>query len=317
MSEVLLAERKAAVLAPSQLACLSKLPTINLTAGCAHECVYCYAGSYSQNPGPGRITLYANTLEKLRSELPRKRKRPRSVYFSPSCDAFQPVPEVLALAYQVFEFLLEQKVGVAFLTKGTIPDRHMELLKAHASNVHAGIGLTTMDRRIWQAFEPHTAPPEVRVAQIGTLMNAGIDTQVRLDPILPGLTDGEEDLDAVFRILGKLKVRDVAISTAFIRPPIVRAIRRHIRDKELAETLLSHYASGVKLTMHGAGTVVIMPDEAIRTTIYQRVRRIATRHGVSIRICACKNGDLAADSCHIAGNWSDRPLQTEQRALFA
>jgi len=43
MSRVLLAERKAAVLAPSQLACLAWLPTINLTAGCAHECLYRYA----------------------------------------------------------------------------------------------------------------------------------------------------------------------------------------------------------------------------------------------------------------------------------
>ena len=316
MTEVLLAERKAAVLAPSQLACLSKLPTVNLTAGCAHECVYCYARSYSQNPGQGRITLYANTLEKLRGELPRKRKRPRAVYFSPSCDAFQPVPEVLELTYKVFEFLLEQRVGVAFLSKGRIPDRHMELLKAHAPNIHAGIGLTTLDRRIWQAFEPRTAPPDVRVAQIAALRQAGINTQVRLDPILPGLTDDERTLDALFATVGRLGVRNVAISTAFIRPPIVRAVRRHVRERDLAEVFLSHYTSGAKLTMHGAGTSVVMPPEATRKAIYERAERIASRYGVPIQICACKNGDLAAGSCHIAGDWSGKPHGPEQRALF-
>ena len=158
MIEVLPVERKATVLAPSQLACLSRLPTINLTAGCAHECLYCYAQSYSQNPGRGKITLYENTLDKLRAELPRKRKRPRVVYFSPSCDVFQPVPEVLDLAYDVFEFLLEQRVGVAFQTKGRIPRRHLELLTAHAPNVHAGFGLTTLDPQPWRTFEPRTAP---------------------------------------------------------------------------------------------------------------------------------------------------------------
>ena len=316
LTEVLLAERKAPVLAPSQLACLSKLPTVNLTAGCAHECLYCYARSYSQNPGWGRITLYANTLEKLRAELPRKRTRPRAVYFSPSCDAFQPVPEVLDLAYDVFEFLLERGIAVAFLTKGTIPDRHMQLLQAHAPNIHAGIGLTTLQRRIWQNFETRTAPPDVRVAQIAALMRAGIDTQVRLDPILPGLTDDEETLDALFEPLGRLGVRDVAISTAFIRPPIARSIRHHVRDRDMAEVFLNHYNSGAKLTMHGAGTSVVMPPEATRKTIYERAERIAGRYGIPIQICACKNGDLATGSCHIAGDCSGKARRPEQRALF-
>jgi DNA repair photolyase len=155
MNQVLYAERKAALLSPSQLACLSHMPTINLTAGCVHGCLYCYAQSYSQYPGHGRITLYANTLEKLRTEFPRKRKRPEVVYFSSSSDAFQPVTEVLDLTFHVFEFLLRQGVGVAFLTKGRIPDRHMELLKAHASNVHAGIGLITLDKQAWRTFEPY------------------------------------------------------------------------------------------------------------------------------------------------------------------
>ncbi len=316
MSEVLLAERKAAVLTPSQLACLSKMPTINLTAGCAHECLYCYARSYSQNPGRGRVTLYANTLQKLRAELPRKRKRPRAVYFSPSCDAFQPVAEVLELAYDVFAFLLGEGIGVAFLTKGRIPDRHMELLRDHASNVHAGIGLTTLDERVWRVFEPHAAPPELRVAQIAALLEAGIDTQVRLDPILPGVTDDEDTLDNVLGLLARLGVRDVAMSTAFLRPPIVRTLRRHGRDKAWLEALLRHYEGGPTLAMHGAGTSVLVPSEATRRAIYERVERIAHRHRIPVRICACKNGDIAGGSCHIAGDWDRKPPIDRQGMLF-
>ncbi len=316
MTEVLLANRKAAVLAPSQLACLSKLPTVNLTAGCAHECVYCYARNYSQNPGRGRITLYANTLEKLQWELPRKRKRPRVVYFSPSCDAFQPVPEVLELAYDVFEFLLERGIGVAFLSKGRIPERHMALLKAHASNIHAGIGLTTLNERVWEAFEPRTAAPDVRLAQIDGLVQAGIDTQVRLDPILPGVTDDEQTLSELFALLGPLGVGDVAISTAFTRPAIVRAVRRYVRERDWAEAFLGHYSSGVEMIMQGAGTSVVMPPAATRRAIYGRVARVAARYGVPVRVCACKNADLAVGSCHIAGDWSDRPHGAKQRLLF-
>jgi hypothetical protein len=113
-----LSRAKIAVLTPSSLACLTHVPTVNLTAGCAHECRYCYARGYLTHPGEGKVTFYTNTLAKLREELRRKRKKPSTVYFSPSSDPFQPVPEVLGMTYEVFKFLLESRIGVAFVTKG-------------------------------------------------------------------------------------------------------------------------------------------------------------------------------------------------------
>jgi len=62
------------VLTPSSLACLAHVPTVNLTAGYAHECRYCYARGYLTHPGEGKVRFYANTLTKLREELRRKRK---------------------------------------------------------------------------------------------------------------------------------------------------------------------------------------------------------------------------------------------------
>ena len=44
--QVVAVERKTPVLTPPRLACLAKIPTVNLTAGCAHECRYCYARGY-------------------------------------------------------------------------------------------------------------------------------------------------------------------------------------------------------------------------------------------------------------------------------
>ncbi|MFZ1935672.1 MAG: hypothetical protein WCB27_14420 [Thermoguttaceae bacterium] len=121
MPEVLYAERKSAVLTPSSLACLAHVPTVNLTAGCAYECRYCYARGYRTHPGEGKVRFYTNTLSKLREELRHKRKTPTTVYFSPSSDPFQPIPEVLDMTYDVFKFLFESGIGVAFVSKGRIP----------------------------------------------------------------------------------------------------------------------------------------------------------------------------------------------------
>ena len=123
MVDLIRQERKSAVLTPSALACLSSVPTINLTSGCAHGCIYCYTRGYRCTPPEGKVVLYTNTLSSLRAELARKRTRPSAVYFSPSSDLFQPVPEILDMAYAVIKFLLDRKIGVAFVTKGRIPQR--------------------------------------------------------------------------------------------------------------------------------------------------------------------------------------------------
>lgn len=316
MVQTALVQRKTAVLTPSSLACLRHVPTVNLAAGCAHGCLYCYARGYSQAPGQDRIQVYGNTLEKLHGELPRKRRRPPAIYFSPSSDVFQPVPEVLTLAYDVFEYLLRQGVGVSVLTKGRIPARHMELLTANAPLVHAGIGLNTFDHRISRLFEPHAAPPEIRLAQIAALVRADITVQVRIDPILPGITDDERTLQDVIGAIADVGVRHVAISTAFMRPAIASVLRRQL-DVPLAETLLRQYERGCHLTMAGANTGIVMPPATARRAIYERARRLAARHGIEVRVCACKNSDLARGSCHIAGSATSPRIKQTQGELFA
>ena len=94
MVEVKMVKRKSHVLSPSGLDCLAHIPTVNVSNGCAHGCLYCYTRGYSIYPGEEKIEVYENLLEKLKKELPRKKRRPRAVYFSPSSDVFQPVPEM-------------------------------------------------------------------------------------------------------------------------------------------------------------------------------------------------------------------------------
>ena len=198
MVTVTRAKRRSAVLTPSGLACLSVLPTINLTAGCLHDCVYCYIRGYRNYPGESRVVLYKDTLERLRHELRPGQPKSRAIYFSPSSDLFQPAPEVLELSHAVLEFLFSQGIGVAFLTKGEIPDETLELLIDHADLVQAQIGLITLDEEIARAFEPHAASPQTRLWQLHSLIAGGVAAAARLDPILPTLTDDAEALDRQF-----------------------------------------------------------------------------------------------------------------------
>lgn len=316
MVQVIPAERKSAVLTPSSLACLAHVPTVNLTAGCAHECRYCYARGYLTHPGEGRITFYTNTLIKLREELRRKRKKPTTVYFSPSSDPFQPVPEVLNMTYDVFKFLLESEIGVAFVTKGRIPKRHRNLLAAHALLVQGRIGLITLDPRSAAMFEPGAATPEARLAQAADLIDAHIPAEARLDPILPGVTDGADCLEPLCEALAHIGVRKIAASVLFLRPAVIGSLRRYVKDKVLLNRLLDCFASSEPLAIHAGNSQVRALPTAARLEIIERLKSIADRYGLVVLVCACKNPDISRGSCHISGGWPPATRGGGQLGLF-
>ncbi|MBU4272337.1 MAG: hypothetical protein KKA28_10805 [Planctomycetes bacterium] len=316
MIEVLHEERKSAVLTPSSLACLAHMPTINLTAGCAHQCRYCYTRGYSTHPGEGKIRFYTNTLTKLRAELARKRKKPVAVYFSPSSDPFQPVPDVLEMAYDIFTFLLDAGIGVAFATKGMIPERHRALLASHAALVRGQIGLITHNARIATAFEPNAASPEVRLAQTAELLAAGIAIESRMDPLLPGLTDDEDSLDGLCRALASAGVRRVAASVLFLRPAVIWSLRRHVTDPTMLQPLLDAFVVKEKMRIHAGKSVVFSLPEKNRRAILGRLGAVAKRHGITVQFCACKNPDIASGTCNIAGRWDESAGGSRQLSLY-
>ena len=314
MVTVIQTDRRSAVLTSSSIACLEHMPTINLTSGCAHGCIYCYTRGYSTYPGENKVILYKNTFEKLKDELSRKRAKPQAVYFSPSSDLFQPVPEVLELGYSVLEFLFSKGIGIAFLTKGHIPDNTMKLLLGHADKVRAQIGIITLNEGIRRMFEPNTASLRMRLEQMARLTAGGIATEARLDPILPGLTDTPDALRPLFSALAKVGVERVAASTLFLRSEILVSLKRNIHSNVVLQELLSFYRDAKRLAIHAERSSVIAPTHAARAEIYNRVRLAAQEHGIGLLICACKNPDLAQGTCNIGGNW---PKQfNAQRSLF-
>lgn len=317
MVTVIRAKRKPAVLTSSGLACLSTLPTINLATGCLHDCLYCYIRGYRNYPGEHRIVLYENTLELLQNELSRMAAKPRAVYFSPSSDLFQPAPEVLELSHAILQFLFSNGIGVAFLTKGTIPDCTLRLLIEHRELVRAQIGLISLDEGILEVFEPHAASPGRRLLQLETLIGGGVQAEARLDPILPGVTDSPEFLDKHLASLARVGVGRIAAGVLFLRPGILYWLKSRVSDKGMLQSLLHAYEGGQQTVMRGAQYPILNLSTEARREIFDGLGRAAAAHGIEVKICACKNADLARGSCNIAGAWPRQSPDVVQPALVA
>ncbi len=305
MVTVIRTERKSAVLSSSSLACLARIPSVNLTSGCAHDCIYCYARGYSIFPGEKTVVIYKNILEKLKGELLRKRNKPHAVYFSPSSDIFQPVPELLELIHSILEFLLSRDIGIAFLTKGYIPDKTLKLLLNNADKVRAQVGIITHDDNIRKVFEPNAASISVRLGQMAKMVAGGIAVESRLVPILPGITDAPDSIERLCAAISNPGIKHAAISTLFLRPAIVASLKQRIADKATLEGLLNFYKDGKRLAVRAQHSSVIPLPRQKREEIYTRFRQIGRKYGIEMSICGCMNPDIGG-TCNITGRWQER-----------
>jgi len=291
--------RKSNVLTPSQLRCLSKIPTINITSGCIHGCTYCYTKGYSQYPGDGKVTLFDNTADKLKQELARKRKKPQAVYFCPSCDPFQPIPEILDQTYKTMETLLKAGISVQFVTKAIVPANFIKLFASYSDLVCAQVGLTCVDDNIRKIFEPGTASVSEKLSTLQRLVEIGVTTGARADPLVYGVTDSDKSLMDLFSAISEVGVREIAIGYLFLRPAIRKSLERNIKEEQFLRDFLKPYSEGITLPIGMKNSKSLVLPKEMREKAFERIKKIALDFRVSVHICGCKNSDITTESCHI------------------
>jgi len=289
-------QRRSSVLRHPMLPCLSPYHTINLTAGCPNRCVYCYAQSYDFHPGWGSVIFFSNTLELLKKELPRKRKKPRLVYFSTASEPFLPVPPILEDLYRIMEILLEQNIFLLISTKCPIPDRFIKLFQRYPGRVHIQVGLTTVDDEVRCLLEPNAASVADRLDNLRRLVRGGVRAEARMDPLVPGLSDTLDSLLNLLEKMSEIKVKSAAASYLFMRRGIDGPKKLTLRDwsfYKMAKRLYTH-----KVTDYCGHGVIWIPDTEYRREKYKLLKEIAASHGVTINLCGCKNKDLTTECCH-------------------
>lgn len=288
-------ERKGHVLTKPTLKCLNQVAAINPTLGCIHQCAYCYARGYSIYPGDGKVLVYGNTPEKLKRELSTRRKLPAYVFFSPTCDVLQPIPQVLKVTYALMEVLLEYGIGINLLTKGRIPAKFLQMFSQYKKLVHVQIGITTLNRDIQKQIEPYAATPQARLLNIKRLCTIGIVPEVKLDPLIPGVTDTESNLTALFTALQGFGVDSTGINYLFLRPQIKKNLCKALVNTPFLSKILRHYQNGKSMNLLAEKSRVIALDVHYRKQAYEHISQWAKDFGIDAYVCGCKNPDITEE----------------------
>jgi len=208
--------------------------------------------------------------------------------------------------------LLEAGIGVQFVTKAVVPPDFIKLFARFNKLVCGQGGLTCVDDNIRKIFEPGTASVSEKLETLKTLVEIGVTTGARADPLIYGVMDSDKALSNLFSAIAKIGVKEVAINYLFLRPAIKESIRNNIRDKVLLAKVLEPYSAGPMLPIGLKNSQGVALPREIREKAFKRIKNLAEGFGLSIHICGCKNSDITIESCNIT-----RVLHSTQLSMFA
>jgi DNA repair photolyase len=231
----------------------------------------------------------------LREELLRKKVIPQWVILNTSSDCFQHHPDILNITYEVIQILLDRGIGITFLTKGLIPHRFFDLLRRSPEKILAQIGLVSLSERYWKEYEPGTPSPDNRLESVQRLREIGILPEVRIDPIIPFVTDREIEAMTLFRRLQETGVKRVTLSYLHLRPAIERQLMEELSPLH-RKVIESCFKAREWKAIGSSARTKLLPT-TLREKGYQRMKEIGEGFGIAASVCQCKNPDLNGNLC--------------------
>jgi DNA repair photolyase len=209
--------------------------SLNPYMGCVHRCTFCYVRHFEQRadrPSDDRygrsIRVKTNVAEVLRRELARPSWERDEVALGTATDPYQPAEGRFRLTRACIVELTRADTPFSIVTRGPLVVRDIDVLQEASARVEVSVyvSVPTLDERVWRTTEPGTAPPRSRLEAVRRLAEAGIDVGVGMAPILPGLSDRPEQLDAVVRAARDAGARGIWASVVHLRP----GVREHFLE---------------------------------------------------------------------------------------
>ena len=228
--------------------------TINPYRGCEFACKYCYA-RYTHEfmemrdgvDFERKIYVKQQAAWLLRQDL-KKVKRGEEIAIGTATDPYQPAERRYGITRAILEELaLHAGLEIGIVTKSNLVLRDADLLRriAQTNQLYVNLTITTLDIRLARILEPRAPRPDLRLDAVRKLNVAGVPAGVICAPVVPGITDDPQALDALVGATKEAGGRYIFANPLFLKP-CSAAIFLPFLEKEfphLVESYRKRYAS--------------------------------------------------------------------------
>ena len=187
---------------------------VNVGLRCGHDCTYCSSRAMlrchrafgelgKQAFATGYSIVDPDIVEKVAADARRLRRR-GLVQLCTTVDAWAPETQELHLGRRCLKAILaEPGWAVRVLTKNAAVAEDFDLIQQYRDRVLLGLSLTgTPDKNgVLRVVEPYASPIAERMAALKKAAKLGLRTYGMLCPLLPGIADSPEQIDALVRFV--------------------------------------------------------------------------------------------------------------------
>src|ERR1700675_2317955 len=265
--------------------------TINPYRGCEFGCLYCYARythEYMELDGgefERKIFVKKNAGPLLAYDVAHKYsyasessggEKPEHLAIGTATDPYQPAEREYGVTRAcLVELAKREGLSVSLITKSNQIVRDIDLFKkiAERSELSLNITITTLRPRLARLLEPRAPRPDLRLAAVQQLREAGLAVGVSACPLIPGLTDRDGELEGVAAAAKKAGALWFFSNVLFLMPSSAKQFLPFIREKfpKLAKQYEQWYAKNG-----------YAPEE-YRRQMSQRVAKIRQEYGFVAR----------------------------------
>jgi DNA repair photolyase len=215
--------------------------SINPYRGCEIGCVYCYA-RYTHEyleleewlDFERRIFVKRGAPEALLNDLRRLNLAGKAIAIGTATDPYQPAERRHRVTRSLLElFATRRNLRLSLTTKSDLVRRDLDLLReiARGNELHVNVTVTTPRYELSRLLEPRAPRPDRRLGAVAALAAAGIRTGVFAMPILPRITDRQEDLDELARLAREAGAAYLAGQVLFLRASSRRRFLPFIQER--------------------------------------------------------------------------------------
>lgn len=249
---------------------------LNIYRGCQHGCQYCYAMYSHQYIDSDKffsdIYVKENIVEQLEEELSSGNWKREVINIGGVTDSYQPAEAGCQLMPQILKLLIKYKTPVIISTKSKLALRDYDLIDelSRITYVNIAATITTMDEAIRVKIEPGGARSLERFEVLREFRKTNASTGLHVMPIIPYITDSEENFDEMFRHAAECGVHYVLPGTLYLRGSTYKNFMYFIEKEfgDIQEDFKKLYKTG------GA-------DKAYKSALYEKVNRLRGKYNLS------------------------------------
>jgi DNA repair photolyase len=223
--------------------------TINPYRGCEFACRYCYARythEFMELDGldfEKKIFVKQDAGVLLRREISGKYCKsgerpnldhPEHIAIGSATDPYQPAEREYGVTRACLEELVKREgLSISITTKSNQVARDVDLLSriAARSALYVNMTVTTLRPRLARWLEPRAPRPDLRLAALRQLREAGVPAGVLACPLLPGITDGEGELEALARAAKDADAQWFSSGILFLQQTSAEQFMPSLREK--------------------------------------------------------------------------------------